>query len=94
MNFKEACEELLKGKRLRRKAWPVSTVSDGTVEYWHIWVISDYLKPEYEKFWDGGLVNGWGGSVGAGSDIDNDGMLYKPSIKDAIATDWVIYDYE
>ena len=46
-------------------------VPEAFVRVWHLFVVKDFLKPECVSFWTDGLVNGWGYSVGGGSETDH-----------------------
>ena len=58
---------------------------------WHLFMMKEFLEPECAEYWTGGLINGWGGSVGGGSETDKNGMLYSPTDDDRAATDWKLY---
>ena len=84
--FEEALGYVLNGGRARRQCW--AEVTDytrttpplKTFRRWHIWQQPDV----------GGLINGWGGSIGGAADDDpvRNGMGYSPSDDDRMATDW------
>lgn len=115
MSWDAAIQELhFNDQRVRRKAWPVGYVKKGTVydggdgspdyvvegdytKVWHIWHDGD--AGEQTHF--GGLLQGWGGQIGAENDDDDfvmvcgekqiDGRLYSPSMADLRANDWEVY---
>ena len=84
--FEDAMAFVMRGGRARRAIW--ASVRDYTrstsqlqlERRWHIWQDGD----------NGGLINGWGGSIGGALDGDpiRDGMLYSPTDEDRLATDW------
>lgn len=98
MNYEQALVHVRTGSRVRRHAWPLNGSNR-----WHIWLVKG-AGFENSEFWRSGIVNGWGGSVGAADDedkpcdltpfsdewlIQNDGMLYTSTLADRAAKDWV-----
>jgi hypothetical protein len=110
MDFQWAIQRLKENKRVRRVIWPIETVKAGTVldvgdgetetikadrtRTWHLFMTEEYLEPKNAAFWQNGIVNGWGGSIGGADDDDpvRDGMSYSPTAEDQAATDWELHD--
>jgi hypothetical protein len=95
-NFHWAMDRLRENKRVRRACWIVeNTVTEfpkTQTRTWHLFMVREFLEPECAEYWTGGRINGWGGSVGGGSEIDKNGMLYSPTDDDRAATDWEMYE--
>jgi hypothetical protein len=84
--FEDAIMFVQNGGRARRKCWANVVEFTRTTpplnfeRRWHIWMQSDV----------GGIVQGWGGSIGGAADDDpiRDGTGYSPSDEDRTAFDW------
>lgn len=104
MNFQWAMDRLRENKRVRRASWPRETIAagtkllggDGGPDYvvpktytlvWHLFMMDGFLG---EDFWESGIINGWGGSIGGAADDDpvRDGMVYLATDVDRQADDW------
>lgn len=104
MNFHWAMDRLRENKRVRRAAWAREVIvagttspgGDGGPDYvvpetytrtWHLFMQDGYLG---QSFWEGGVINGWGGSIGGAADDDpvRDGMVYSATDADRAADDW------
>lgn len=57
---------------------------------WHLFMMREFLEPKNTSFWESGIINGWGGSIGGAADDDSvrDGMLYSATDADRQADDW------
>jgi hypothetical protein len=103
MNYQWAMDCLREDKRVRRASWARETVKAGTklpggdgADYivpkdytlvWHLFMMDGFLGHD---FWESGIINGWGGSVGGADDDDpvRDGMIYSATDDDRQADDW------
>jgi hypothetical protein len=90
--FEDAIMFVMNGGRARRSIWAAvqdytrSTPPMQMVRRWHIWQQPDV----------GGIINGWGGSIGGADDGDpvRNGMGYSPTNEDRIANDWELLNEE
>jgi hypothetical protein len=98
MNFEWAMKQLQRQQRVRRKIWADVTIITDTMpplnrrRVWHLFMQSlDFIG---EDFWKGGIINGWGGSIGCAEDgaIIRDGMTYSPTNDDRTANDWELVE--
>jgi hypothetical protein len=104
MNFQWAMDRLRENKRVRRASWARETIEagtklpggDGSADYivpetytlvWHLFMAEGFLG---KSFWEGGIINGWGGSIGGALDDDpvRNGMVYSATDADRQADDW------
>jgi hypothetical protein len=80
---------------MRRACWPKDNRLWGLHRVWHIWHRDDV--GDQSKF-EGGLVQGWGGQIGAfdaeivlvNGDEKRDGSMYQPAEGDRLADDWEV----
>jgi hypothetical protein len=86
-------EGMSRGTLHRQEAGGLLQQSDERLQprVWHLFMQDGYLG---QSFWEGGIINGWGGSIGGAADDDpiRDGMLYPATDADRQADDWELYE--
>lgn len=94
MTFEEALTAVSWGRRVRRACWANKSAFTRTTppiqcnQVWRIWLPSDWCGRDN---WSTGIVQGWGGQIGAMLDDDDpirDGTGYQPTNEDRTAIDW------